>query len=201
MSLKINHLPPAPKVKNEALGLIDRLPLETARLALRPFREQDADALFALQSDPRVTKWAGGAKNRTESSRSLRRIINRTDAAGFGPLALQLRSSGNVVGWCGIQLMPDTDVYEVIYALEVAQWGKGLALEASKRVIDEAFVLDKPRIDEIYAQVFPQNARSIAVLTRLGMKFVESKLDRRTQSFADVYVVPRNGILVASTQA
>lgn len=111
-------------------GLISVLPIRTRRLSLRLFEPADADALYALHWDQRVARYAGGVKTKAESSESLKRVIDRTSSSGFGPLALEEKNSGAVIGWCGIQIMPGTDLYEVIYALQVAQWGKGLASEA-----------------------------------------------------------------------
>ena len=180
---------------SESRGLISALPIQTSRLTLRPFELTDAAALYALQGDKRITRYAGGAKTRAESGESLRRIIDRTADGGFGPLALQDRASSSVIGWCGIQLMRGTEQYEVIYALQVAQWGKGLASEAAKTLLSIAFQLVEPGIEEIFALVYPQNLKSILVLGRLGMVFVEEQHDSASRRSASLYRVSRDTFL------
>ncbi len=83
--------------------------------------------------------------------------------------------------------MPATQLYEVIYALHVAEWGKGLASETSRLIITKTFRLEEPLNSEIFAQVFPQNVKSISVLERLGMIFVERRLDSVSQRYASLY--------------
>lgn len=176
-------------------GLVNSLPVETLRLTIRPFELADADALYSLHRDKRVTRYAGGVKSRAESGESLRRVIERTASSGFGSLALEERNSRAVIGWCGIQMMPGTEMYEVIYALQVAQWGKGLATEASAALVSQAFRLKNPEIEEIFALVYPQNVKSILVLERLAMTFVEDRLDTISQRYARLYSVSRNTFL------
>ncbi len=180
---------------SELLGLSSALPIQTSRLTLRPFELTDADALYALQRDKSVTRYAGGAKTRAESGESLRRIIDRTADGGFGPLALQERASSAVIGWCGVQLMRGTGQYEVIYALQVAQWGKGLASEAAKKLLGIAFRLVEPGIEEIFALVYPQNLKSILVLKRLGMVFVEKRDDSVSRRSVSLYGILRDTFL------
>lgn len=176
-------------------GLISVLPIRTRRLSLRLFEPADADALYALHRDQRVARYAGGVKTKAESSESLKRVIDRTSSSGFGPLALEEKNSGAVIGWCGIQIMPGTDLYEVIYALQVAQWGKGLASEASTAIFCQAFRLKDPDIDEIFAMVYPQNVKSRFVLERLAMTFVKNRLDTISQRYASLYSVSRDTFL------
>ena len=173
-------------------GLLSALPLQTRRLTLRPFELADADALYALHRDQRVTRYAGGVKTKAQSTKALKRVIDRTASGGFGPLALEERNSRAVIGWCGIQIMLGTELYEVIYALQVDQWGKGLASEASIALVSQAFELKDPDIEEIFALVYPQNVKSVLVLERLGMTFMEDQLDPVSQRYASLFRISRS---------
>lgn len=172
-------------------GLLDRLPIWTPRLCLRLFTKLDADALFEIQRDPLLTRYAGGTRSREESEASLRRIIERTSSAGFGPLAVEELASGEVIGWCGVQELAQTGRYEVIYALKVSRWGIGYATEAASSVMSEAFGLTSPTIDAVWALVYPQNLKSIRVLEKLGMDFLSDEYYEETKRHASLYMVEK----------
>ena len=91
--------------------------------------------------------------------------------------------------------MQGIELYEVIYALRVARWGKGLASEASTHLISEVFRLKDPDIESIFALVYPQNIRSVEVLERLGMTFLRKRLDVVSQRYASLYGVARSTFL------
>ena len=110
-------------------------------------------------------------------------------------MAVQERASSAVIGWCGVQLMRGTRQYEVIYALQVAQWGKGFASEAAKELLSTAFRLVEPGIEEIFALVYPRNLKSILVLQRLGMVFVEKRHDSASRQSASLYGISRDTFL------
>lgn len=177
----------------EPRGFGHLLPIATARLALRPFELADGPALYALHSDPEVTRYAGGLKNRAESDAILRRLIQRLEGTGFGLLAVEDKDSKLVIGWCGVQQMRHLDGYEVIYALRQDRWGQGLALEASLAILEHAFGVDG--LDGVHGLVFPENVRSIRVLEKLGMSYVSSVLDSETKKRASVYRVGRSDFL------
>ena len=182
----------------ERPGLLEALPLRTARLTLRPFTPVDGDALYTLHRNPRVTRHAGGTRSKAESARSLERIITRTRASGFGALAVQENMGAReVIGWCGIQPIPDIGRYEIIYALRPDRWGNGLAVEAASVLIFAAFELRHLSIIEICALVYPQNVQSIKVIEKLGMTFERSIFDEPSKRHACVYSVFRPDFLKA----
>jgi len=88
--------------------------------------------------------------------------------------------------------MRGTEQYEVIYALHAAEWGKGLASEAAKVLLSIAFRLEEPHIEDIFALVYPENVKSILVLERLGMMFVEKRRDSESRRSANLYEISRS---------
>jgi ribosomal-protein-alanine N-acetyltransferase len=171
------------------------LPIEGERLSLRLFTLEDAEALYKLHSDPLLTRYAGGLKTQEESYASLKRIVAKTCETGFGALAVVHRESGEIVGWCGVQLMHDNVRYEVIYALSPTMWGQGYALEAASLVISAALRLDAFAADAMHGLVFPQNARSIRVLEKLGMRHIGDVFDDASQRYASLYRVSRGAFV------
>jgi ribosomal-protein-alanine N-acetyltransferase len=146
--------------------------LQTERLLLRPFGEEHADALCAQWNDPDVGRflWDG----EPVSPETVREVIAASRgsfaARGFGLYAIALRKApAEVVGFAGLRTVGETDEVELLYALLPAHWGRGLATEAARAVLDRAFAtLPLP---QIVAGADPPNAASFGVMERLGMTY------------------------------
>ena len=142
----------------------------TARLRLRPFEERDADALFAVFSDPAVGRFVGGPHASPDDSAALI-ARNRAHHArhGHSLWAVEERESGVLVGEAGLQLLelvgPET---EIGWTLGSPWWGRGYATEAARAWLDAAFTT--LGLDAVIATVLPENAASHAVARRLGME-------------------------------
>jgi RimJ/RimL family protein N-acetyltransferase len=147
--------------------------LETERLLLRPIREDDADALFALWSDPEVMRFIGDGKPRTREDTEvrLRRALLHWREHGFGLWALLDKACG-FVGGCGVGYFHEMPDPELGYALARFHWGRGLASEAVTRVLRHAFEgLDLPRVIGV---VQVGNVASQNVLLKAGMTLRQS---------------------------
>jgi ribosomal-protein-alanine N-acetyltransferase len=146
--------------------------LETERLLLRRWREQDRDAFAAMNSDPVVMEHFVSVLSRAESDALLDRIEARFARDGFGLWAVEERGSGELLGFTGIQrvpfVAPFTPAVEVGWRLRRAVWGHGYATEAATAAL--AFGFGTAGLGEIVAMTTPSNERSIAVMERLGMR-------------------------------
>lgn len=173
-------------------GLLGQMPLTTARLQIREFQLADARHLYTLHRDPRATRYAGGTRTKEQSFESLCRIINGVRKTGFGAFGIELLDTKKMIGWAGIQLMPQSSSYELFYALRADYWGNGFATEVGAVLLNSAFnTLDYP-LREVFALVFPQNILSIRVLEKLGMSFLEYYFDEPSQRYACLYRVMRD---------
>jgi len=76
--------------------------LETERLALRPWTEDDFDSLAIFYSDRLNAKYVGGLKNSDEAWRALATHIGHWQLKGFGYWAVDERISGEFVGCVGL---------------------------------------------------------------------------------------------------
>jgi RimJ/RimL family protein N-acetyltransferase len=107
--------------------------------------------------------------DREESLRQSERFAAHWDEHGYGLWAVEERESGRFVGRIGLshhRLWPQ-DV-ETGWALDPAVWGRGYATEGGRAALDYAFrTLGRERVVSI---VHPENAASIAVMTRLGIE-------------------------------
>lgn len=148
---------------------LDTPTLRTARLALRPFTDADADALFALQSDPRVLRY-WDAPPWTERARAARFIEACRAMANDGTgarLAIDLRSGPDFAGWCSLtRWNPVYRSAALGYCLAESAWGRGYATEAAGAVLSWAFeVLD---LNRVQAETDTRNLASARVLDKLG---------------------------------
>jgi RimJ/RimL family protein N-acetyltransferase len=148
--------------------------LQTARLRLRPFTESDAPAHLALYRDPEVTRQLAGGpfigdQIGVRSRRALEMFVRHWAEKGFGVFAIEDLATGRFLGQCGLNTIDELGEVEVLYALERAAWGRGLATEAARAAL--AYGFDEARLPRIVAVTRPEHARSRHVLEKLGMRY------------------------------
>ena len=114
-------------------------PLETERLLLRPFTEEDAEGLYAYASHPEVGPWAGWKPHAdvAESLRVIRDIFLPSDT-----LAVIRKTDGRLIGSAGFVGKHRTELgtpsEEVGYSLARDCWGQGLIPEAVEAILRRA---------------------------------------------------------------
>jgi RimJ/RimL family protein N-acetyltransferase len=147
--------------------------LETERLILRRFTPDDVDALYELDSDPEVMRHVTGGQGtprdaiRDDYIPAYLRYYERF--TGYGFWAAIERSSGDFLGWFHFRPLPDRppDEPELGYRLRRAAWGRGLATEGSRALIDHGFgVLGVRRV---VASAGADNIASWRVMEKCGL--------------------------------
>ena len=123
-----------------------------------------------MNADPRVREHLGELLTREQSDASVARFQAELDARGYGWLALEVRATGEFIGFAGLddvdEEMPFTGV-EIGWRLARAAWGLGYATEAARAVLDFGF--HTVGLPEILAVTTATNLRSQAVMRRIGM--------------------------------
>jgi RimJ/RimL family protein N-acetyltransferase len=147
--------------------------VETERLVLRPWHDDDLPALVALNADPRVMEFFPAVRSAEESAEMLARIRTHWAAHRFGWWVMERRDDRAFVGIAGL-LVPGfqasfTPCVEVGWRLPVAAWGQGYATEAARAALQHGFETRSPRLEEIFAFTVPANVRSRRVMERIGM--------------------------------
>jgi RimJ/RimL family protein N-acetyltransferase len=156
----------------------------TQRLVLRQFTEDDAALLFELDSDPEVMRFIGPPWHTdVDGYRQMIRdrfLAQYERGVGFGCLAVFDRVSGEFFGWVFLRpalehrLAADAGFregeLELGYRLRRAAWGKGVATEASRAVLDQAFTAPGPV--HVVALALVGNVASTRVMEKVGMKQV-----------------------------
>ena len=145
--------------------------LETERLRLRHWRDEDREAFAALNADPQVMRHFPAPLERAHSDALLRRIAADLDERGWGLWALEERASGAMLGFTGLAPVafaaPFTPAVEIGWRLVRSHWGRGLAGEAARAAL--AFAFTELSLDEVVAFTSAGNRRSRALMRRLGM--------------------------------
>ena len=146
--------------------------IETERLILREWREGDREPFARMNADPRVMEFFPAVLSREESEATADRIEVHFREHGFGPFAIELRESGQFIGFTGLIRVPFsahfTPAVEVGWRLAVEFWGRGLATEAARAAVTYGF--DRLRLEEIVSMTVPANVRSRRVMEKLGMR-------------------------------
>jgi RimJ/RimL family protein N-acetyltransferase len=139
--------------------------LTTARLLLRPWRDEDAAAFAELSADPAVMEYLVAlpgwvARRRTHWAEH-----------GFGQWVVEIPGEASFIGVVGLETVSYaahfTPAVEVAWRLARAYWGRGYATEAARAALDYGF--EKLGLNEIVALTVPANWRSRQVMERLGM--------------------------------
>jgi len=145
--------------------------LETERLLMRSWREDDLAPFAALNADPVVMEHFPSTLTRQESDALVVRITAQLDDLGYGLWALEVRDSGEFVGFTGLALQTFpahfTPAVEVGWRLKQSAWGHGYATEAALAALDYAFSVAE--LDEIVSMTAVTNVRSQRVMQRIGM--------------------------------
>jgi RimJ/RimL family protein N-acetyltransferase len=157
--------------------------LSTARLVLRPWREEDREPFAVMNHDPAVMEFFPSVLSRAESDALVERFSVEGAQRGFCPWAAELADGGTFIGFVGLHEVPDdlaiTPAVEVGWRLARPYWGRGLATEGATEAL--RFGFESLGLEEIVSFTSVLNVRSRRVMERLGM----------TRAAADDFEHPR----------
>ncbi len=150
---------------------MDPIELETPRLRLRQWRDEDVESLYAMTSDPEVQAHFPSVQDRDKSLAMFDKLRELIDEKGWGFWAVEIKAGRKFAGFCGLKEVsfdaPFVPAVEVGWRFARDTWGHGYATEAGRASI--RFGFDELGLDEIVAFLLPGNRRSAAVCERLGM--------------------------------
>jgi ribosomal-protein-alanine N-acetyltransferase len=144
--------------------------LETERLELHPFAQDDADFVLRLLNEPSFLRYIGDRG--VHDLDSARRYIADGPVAGYarhGLLRVVRRSDGASIGMCGLlrrDSLPDPDIG---FSFFPEYGSQGYALESARAVI--AHAREVIGIGRILAITTPDNEPSMRLLGKLGFRF------------------------------
>lgn len=147
-----------------------KITLETNRLVMREFREEDAEGMYILNNDPEVVRYTGDDPFASvDDTRDFIRQYDAYEKFGRGRLTLILKETSEYLGWCGLKYDPVSAETDLGFRLLKKFWNRGYATEASLRSIDHGF--KDLKIEKIIGRAMRENTASIHVLKKTGMMF------------------------------
>jgi len=150
-------------------GASDRV-FVTERLRARRWSDSDLSALLAIYGDADAMRWVGDGSPLSEDEGRRWLIVTRNnyEKRGYGMLALESVETGEVVGFIGIVHPGGQPEPEVKYAFAREHWGKGLATEAVRGVVEYGSSVHGLR--RMIATTAPANVASHRVLLKSGFE-------------------------------
>lgn len=146
--------------------------LETEKLILRPWAENDAEDLYQYAKDPAVGPIAGWSVHTSveNSKEIIRGVLSAPET-----YAVVLKETGRPVGSAGLMIgktsnigLPDTEA-EIGYWIGVPYWGRGLIPEAVRKMIKYGF--EELNLEKIWCGYFDGNEKSKRVQEKCGFQY------------------------------
>jgi ribosomal-protein-alanine N-acetyltransferase len=156
--------------------------LETDRLILREFQLSDAEAFFAMDSNPKVHQylWNKPVKKIEETIEIIEFVKKQYLDNGIGRFAMISKETNEFIGWAGLKFNTEvvnnkTNFYDIGYRLDEKFWGKGYASEATFEWLKYAF--ETMNIKTMEAAAHTENTASNRILQKIGMQMTETYLE------------------------
>lgn len=141
--------------------------IETPRLVLREFTHQDWPALHAHYADPECTRFTfRRVLSEGESWRAMASMVGHWQLRGYGPYAIEEKSTGEVLGTAGLWYPNDWPEPEIKWALSRKHWGKGFASEAVRGV--QAMALRHAPGLRLISFIHSENTASVRLALAVG---------------------------------
>ncbi len=145
--------------------------IETERLMLRDWHDNDLEAFTAINQDPKVLAFLPGPWTKEMCQDRMKLFNDLLKEHGFTWWAVELKQTGQLVGAVGLITPPweahFTPCVEIGWRLGYQYWGQGYATEAAQAVLRYGF--EKCGLKEIVSFTVPKNKASIRVMEKIGM--------------------------------
>ncbi|EYE88157.1 acetyltransferase [Fervidicella metallireducens AeB] len=147
---------------------MDNIYINTKRLVMRQFQDDDINQYISIMTNPNVTQYLGNRKNKTSAEvlGIMEKFKKLWSENGYGVWAVIEKSSGKIIGHCGYMTVEEYGEVELLYAFDENYWGKGFATEAAKAAIEYASL--HYNWTKIIAMAYSGNAASNHILKKLG---------------------------------
>jgi [ribosomal protein S5]-alanine N-acetyltransferase len=146
--------------------------LSTPRLTLRPFEAEDAEPLHRILLQENILQYFPPSTPPTleKAQRIIDHQLTHWADHGLGWWAVQLREGDDLIGWNGLQYLPETGEVEIGYLLSKDAWGRGYATEGARAGLQFGF--ETLGLTTIIGLVHRDNVASQRVLLKCGMTFL-----------------------------
>ena len=145
--------------------------IKTARLRLRPFTLEDVDDFHRLLIEPDVRKYLCDDQvlSREQAASFIDGSLASFETHGFGLWAVLPHQEDSLIGFCGYWFFYDPPELQLMYGIAPDHWGKGLATEVARVMIQYGF--EEYSFDRIITNADAPNLASLRVMEKAGMTF------------------------------
>jgi len=145
--------------------------IQTERMILRSFVPADVAALHKIVSNREVLRYFPHTEpwERERVERWLNSQPGHWETHGFGWYLVEHRVTAQLMGWCGLRVLEDTNEIEVLYLFDKPFWGQGFATEAARRCVADGF--HHYGLKSIIGLTLLGNIASQRVLEKSGLVF------------------------------
>lgn len=161
--------------------------LETKRMLMRQWQDEDLPDFAMLNADPDVMEYYPSTLSTEESNALAQKFAALIEQKGWGFWALENRNDASFMGFVGLHepsyTLPVTPCVEIGWRLAKGFWGKGYATEAAQAALDFAF--RQLNLGEVYSFTSVVNKRSQAVMQRLHMVNTDNNFEHPMLSQCD----------------
>ncbi len=145
--------------------------IETPRLLLRSWRDEDLNAYACMCADPEVMRYLPSTLTREQSEQQIAKFVRHWEERGFGLWAVEIRETGAFAGFVGLQHSEDwpegEHKTEVGWRLDRSYWGQGLATEGALASLHYGF--EDLGLERIISITLPENTASRRVMEKSGL--------------------------------
>jgi len=148
--------------------------IQTNRLTLRPLERADAEVLLRIYQTDGVLRYFPPSISLSleKIQRSILRLQEHWDTRRYGRWGIIPNGENQIIGWAGLQFLPELNETEVGYLLDKPYWGQGFATEAARASIEFGF--ENCQLDHIIALVAPDNIASRHVIEKCNLTYTET---------------------------
>jgi ribosomal-protein-alanine N-acetyltransferase len=148
--------------------------IRTPSLTLRPLQPADADALYQIYKTEGVLQYFPNPV--PPPLEKVERFIagqgTHWEKHGYGNWGVLLEGKDEIIGWAGLQYLPELEETEVGFLLDRPFWGRGYATESALASL--RFGFERFNLDHIIALVHPENLASQRVVEKCGLTYVDA---------------------------
>jgi [ribosomal protein S5]-alanine N-acetyltransferase len=146
--------------------------METNRLLLRTFIEEDAELIYELNLDPEVTLYTFDPISDVEHAKLVlqQTILPQYILYNHGRWAVHLKPGLEFLGWSGLKFIKERKEIDLGYRFMKKFWGRGFATEAAYECTKYGF--KRLNLKRIVGRALPENTASLRVLEKCGLEYI-----------------------------
>jgi ribosomal-protein-alanine N-acetyltransferase len=148
--------------------------IKTTHLTMHPLEPSDAGVLYRIYQSEGVLRYFPNPvpPPLEKVQQFIAGQLIHWEKYGYGNWGVVPEGEDEIIGWAGLQYLPELDETEVGFLLDCPFWGKGYATEAALASLQVGF--NHFCLDHIIALVHPDNFASMRVIEKCGMVYMET---------------------------